>query len=501
MLDPSQTINIIKRAQRDPVWWVREFLGEEPWGKQREILESLVDNPVTAVRSCHGIGKSWVASRAVLWFLFSYPGSIVFTTAPTKRQVESIIWQEVGAAYAKAKWPLGGDLLKTRLDVGEKWFAFGFTTRVPDGFQGLHAPYILGIVDEASGLAAAIWDAIDGNLSAGHTRLLSIGNPTDPAGKFAAQFKTPGVKKIFVSAFDTPNFTMPGIALDDIRSGAWEKKLATWARVQKLDPGKKAQFLAAPHLVDPFWVADKYRKWGEASPTFVSRVLGNFPDAGDDIVVPLHLVEAAQYKWENYERPKSPTVNRISVDVARFGSNETVVGHRLEHMFKVIKAQTGLSIPAGAGEAVRAQVTCGAKSIIVDGDGLGGGTIDILREQNRPVIEFRGGGKPANDDEKDDKGNPLRTYLNARAEAYWTLREAYMRGEVVIDPKDEDLAAQVSSIRYKFTSTGLIQIESKDEMQKRGLPSPDRADTQAMAWAPLNKQVSDFIKAMQNARA
>ncbi len=496
MTDPpsnEQVLEILERSQRDPVWWVRECLGEEPWGKQREILESLVDNPVTAVRSCHGIGKSWVASRAVLWFLFSFPGSIVFTTAPTKRQVESIIWQEVALAYGKARWPLGGIMLKTRLDVAEKWFAFGFTTRVPDGFQGLHAPYILGIVDEASGLAPLIWDAIDGNLSAGHTRLLSIGNPTDPAGKFAGMFKSPGVKKISVSAFDTPNFTTYGITLDDIRSGAWQKKIADHARVQTLDPAAKSQWLPAPHLVDPFWVADKHRKWGEASPAFVSRVLGNFPDAGDQNVVPLHLLEAAQQRWEDHKPAAKALVNRIAMDVARYGNNETVIGHRRDDRFVVHEGMRGVSITEGAGRAVRALVTLGAKEIIVDGDGLGGGTVDILRDERRPVVEFRGSGEPSNDED----GN----YLNARAEAYWTLREAFLRGEPVIDPYDDELVSQLSSIRYKITAKGRIQIESKEEIAKRDLPSPDRGDTMAMAWAPVNKRVQGFINAMQRARA
>jgi hypothetical protein len=63
-----------------------------------------------------------------------------------------------------------------------------------------------------------------------------------------------------------------------------------------------------------------------------------------------------------------------------------------------------------------------------------------------------------------------------------------------LDPADDDLAAQLGAIKYKFTSRGQIQIESKDDMKKRGLPSPDRADAlmlTAGAVAPMDQVVED----------
>ena len=73
--------------------------------------------------------------------------------------------------------------------------------------------------------------------------------------------------------------------------------------------------------------------------------------------------------------------------------------------------------------------------------------------------------------------------MNARAEDYWTLRERFEQGEVDIDADDNKLAAQLGSIKWGIDLRGRIKIESKDDVRKRGLPSPDRADAMATAFA------------------
>jgi hypothetical protein len=114
--------------------------------------------------------------------------------------------------------------------------------------------------------------------------------------------------------------------------------------------------------------------------------------------------------------------------------------------------------------------------------GVGGGVVDRLTELQSPVTPYNGGEVPI------DK----KRFVNARAEYYWTLRERYEQGEIEIDPDDDKLGAQLRSIKWGIDSRGRIKIESKDDMRKRGLPSPDRADTAAIAFsargnaAPMN---------------
>ena len=112
---------------------------------------------------------------------------------------------------------------------------------------------------------------------------------------------------------------------------------------------------------------------------------------------------------------------------------------------------------------------------IMDVSGVGCGVVDRLAELDLPVMPYNGGEAP-NDKER---------FVNARAEDYWALRERFEQGEIDIDPDDDKLAAQLGSIKWGIDSRGRIKIESKDDMRKRGSPSPDRADAMAIAFAGI----------------
>jgi hypothetical protein len=131
------------------------------------------------------------------------------------------------------------------------------------------------------------------------------------------------------------------------------------------------------------------------------------------------------------------------------------------------------------------------EEIRVDGGGVGGGVVDQLAESDEvaeagwTVVDMQAGAGALDN----------RRYLNARAEWYDTLRELFQTGDIDIDPDDDDLAAQLGSIKYKHTSRGQLQIESKDDMKKRGLPSPDRADALMLATAYVPEDVDEVVTA------
>jgi hypothetical protein len=114
-------------------------------------------------------------------------------------------------------------------------------------------------------------------------------------------------------------------------------------------------------------------------------------------------------------------------------------------------------------------------TMAVDADGLGAGVFDRLIELGYSVGEIRGGMRST---EPDD-------YVDLRAEWYWKLRERFERGDIDIDPYDKELAKQLVKIKWSLTSRGQVKIESKKEMRARGLPSPDRADALAYAFAQI----------------
>ena len=192
----EQAKALLKKAQTTPDWFWNNVLGGRPWSKQTDILQSVWRYPKTAVRSCHGAGKSWTAAWVGISFLCAYPGSIVVTTAPTGRQVRLILWQEWRRAVRSRRRPIGGELLLTEHRMRDGWYAFGFATDVPDNFQGLHAEHILVVADEAAGITHDVASAVETLLTSEGARPLAIGNPTDPNGWFAGLFKTQGVGKI-----------------------------------------------------------------------------------------------------------------------------------------------------------------------------------------------------------------------------------------------------------------------------------------------------------------
>jgi len=494
MSPEEQRAIVAKRVREDPAWFVRNILGERPWSGQVRIMESVRDHPETAVSSCHGIGKDWTAARVVLWFLLAHYPSLVLTTGPTDRQVRHILWVEIAKAWGKAKpqlRALGYDVDSCRLLTQELYIdkegvnqrAIGFTAPSgdPDKFQGWHCPNILAVLDEANGIGSEIRLGIDGCLTSGHTRKLEIGNPTDPSSEFAKSFKTAGVSKLQFSAFDTPNFTTFGITRDDIRkgtasSGPWLEKIA-------------GRPMPEPHLVTPAWVAARWHRWGESSPHVQSRIEGRFPESGEDQLIKHKWLEAAQTRSLEV---KDRDPNILAVDVARFGSDSTIIGHRTGDRFRIGRRRWGqIDTMETSGHVARALAETGASEARIDEGGVGGGVLDRLRELRRPVFGINFGESP------DD---PER-FVNKRAEIYWHLRERFEQGRIDLDAEDEDLCAQLATIKWSVDSKGRILIESKKEMKKRGVSSPDDADTCAMAMYDGTITSSDLETIAINMRA
>lgn len=233
---------------RNPAFIRENLLRYHAWSKQRQILDSVRKNKRTAVRSCHGVGKTATAAVAVLEFMLEGPCRVV-TTAPTWAQVEQLLWREIAMRHKNIQ-PSFGTLYKTSLEVAPDWFALGLSTDTPERFQGHHANRMLLVVDEASGVDEAIYNAAEGFLTADGARILLIGNPTRTTGTFYRAFKPDsGWERIHISALDSPNFT--GEAVPDEVSRA---------------------------LVTPEWVMDAKRQWGEESPQYRIRVLGEFAE-------------------------------------------------------------------------------------------------------------------------------------------------------------------------------------------------------------------------------
>jgi hypothetical protein len=433
----------------DPVVWIKEVLNEQPWSKQQEIAISVRDNRRTAVKSCHDVGKSFIASRIICWWISSHPPgeAFVVTSAPTFQQVRAILWREVGKAHAKGN--LIGTMNETEWKIGKELVGFGRkpSDYSPTAFQGIHARYVLVVLDEACGVPESLWDAADTLIPNEASRILAIGNPDDPTTEFAKVCQTnTDWNKIKISAYDSPNFT-----------------------------GEPVSKEVSELLISKTWVAEKEKKWGKNHPFWQSKVLGEFPQQSATALLPLNqLFDAARRTIEPTEEEIEHAT--IGVDVARFGSDRTVISIRRGGWARIIHSAIGNDTMETAGLVRRYIKTYKAELTAIDTVGVGGGVYDRLSEDGENVFAMIASARP----------HDYVTFANARAEWYWNLREVLERGELDIDEEDEDLLSELASLQFKVDSRGRILCESKDEMKKRGLDSPDRADSLVLSFgAPV----------------
>lgn len=452
-LDKSM-VELYRKGKDDPKFFVENVVGTTKlWTKQAEIMRSVRDNPRTAVRSCNGAGKTFTTANTCAWFLTSLPNSVIVSTAPTARQVQQLLWQEINNIHRTSRYPLGGKCLNVSWTLGAKWFAVGLSTDDPNRFQGFHADNILGVIDEASGVDAPIWEGMDAILTSQGARMLVIGNPTEPSGEFFDAFASPLYHKIHISAFDTPNFTENGVTLESIKNG-------TWNLIQPR--------IIYPALVTPQWVAERYQEWGEDSPAFQSRVLGNFPLLGSDTMIPLGWVLRAKERDLEYKAADRVT---MAVDVARFGDDESVIGVRKGNSLARNEILNNVDVYSLSKAVKRMADEEKPEYIKVDAVGIGAGVADILRAWGYKAIDYVAQERAYLSDK----------FVNKRTESWYNLREKFRLNEINIPP-DELLVGQLSALKYTFDTAGRYKLESKDDVKKRGLNSPDRADVVAMLF-------------------
>jgi hypothetical protein len=429
---------LIKRFRKDPVFFCQKALGITPWEKQRQVLESVRDFPRVAVRSGHGTGKSFIAASTVLWFLYSFYPSKVITTAPTWNQVRNILWNEIKKQHAFAALNLGGKVLEEKIKLGPDAFAVGLSTDEPERFQGYHAENILVILDEAPGVRDEIWEAAATLLTSKGARMLVIGNPTKASGAFYNCFSpSSSWQKIHISCMDSPN----------------------------LD-GNSKEYAS---LVTGDWIESKKLDWSEGSPLFKSRILGEFPDDGDGVLIPKGIFSSL---------PEVPAggegLLRLGVDVARNGEDSTVLVVRDNVAIREIKEINGADTMEVCGATVNMikRNSVRAENVFIDDTGIGAGVTDRLKELGYNVNGVVLGSR-ADDTEH---------FFNLRAEIYWRLRESLMSGDFYIG-NDKDLIAELSETCYDLGSTGAIKLEKKSKLKSRLRRSPDRADALALTFA------------------
>ena len=452
----------------DPVTFSRGILGHDVWDTPAAILRAMAQpHARVAVKACHASSKTFTAAELVIWALTEYEHVKIVTTAPTWHQVETLLWGEIHKALASAplKLPEITAALNTTdivIATGSR-YAEGISTNEAVRFQGYHADeggVVIIILDEAPGVGADIYEAINGIRAGGDVRVLAIGNPVVPGGPFYEAFHSQREdwQTYTIDAFDTPN--LRGVTLEQLVSGDVD-----------LDDNPK------PYLVTRRWVAEQYREYGETHPFWQARVRANFPTQADDSLFSLAWIEAAA------KRPSVAGQGRrqAGIDVAGPGEDETVLYVREGPSVVDFGAWTD-SDPRGRVAALLAPHRDLLDAVVIDATGIGYNFAKHFRDLGYNVVEWNAG-EAARHKETDSTGPGFR---NVKGEAYWHMRDLLSKGEIN-GLVDERTQAQLSTVKYSLNSRGQVEIESKDDAKKRGVKSPDRAEGLILAYYPVRQ--------------
>ena len=431
-----------------PCDFVRDAFGVEPTVHQAAMLNAIA-NPGShvTVRSGHGVGKTSCLAWLVLWFLCFRDDCKIPCTAPSSHQLFDLLWAEI------AKWrgkmiPFYGRHIDVRSDrvfiIGhdKTRFAVARTARkeAPEALQGFHATNLLFLIDEASGVEDPVFEVAEGALSTPGARVLMAGNPTRTDGYF----------------YDSHN-----------------RNRESWIPLH-FSSGDSV-------LVDGCFADTMAKKYGKDSNVYCVRVLGDFPESSDDVLIPLDWLTSA------VDRDiATDTATRIAgLDVARFGDDASAIVIRQGKMVVHVDQWRGKDLMQTVGKVAAMFRDRDPKTrfdrVHVDSIGMGAGVEDRLAEIGVPVMGVNVAETSAG----------LEKFARLRDELWWKAREWFGKKDVRIDPKcstgGEDLMQQMigelSSAKYTYTSSGKVKAEGKDERKKRGLESPNIADALCLTFA------------------
>lgn len=435
-----------------------DLFGFTPTDYQAEAMLAVASGADVTWRAGHGVGKTATLALLVFWFLLTRPGSRVPTTAPTFRQVKDVLWAEIAYWYQRFVYKSALRLDRTRLSMRgyeQEWFAIGVASNRPQNLEGFHAEHILFIGDEAKGIPDPIFDAIDGALTTGGQRLYTS-TPGSRSGRF----------------YETHN-----------------GRLARYFR-QIHTNGEHAS------RVNRAWLNQKREEWGEDSPIYLAKIRGEFPAEGDDVLIPLSYIDAAEDAYERTTTegggegvalvPVVPLGPRavLGCDVARHGHNETVGAYGSVYRVEwVSTAPRGELYETAAwlrqrrsgfayswvdrrGQAFGPEQTTRAELIGVDDTGVGGGVTSDLRKEGDPVLPI-GFGEAATEKTlyanlKTEAAFMVRSLLAANARA---MREGKAPTFAMVS--HDRLRGQLSNLRTrpvnKGSGLGRVRILDPDD--------------------------------------
>jgi hypothetical protein len=450
----------LKRWSRCPLAYVIECVGDTPSHQQAAILNALAVHPFVAVRSGHGIGKTRLMGWVANWYMDTRwdPSRALHRvpiTAGSRDQLEDAIWPEV-VGVANRKWPWLRDrysILSDRMVCRESpdaWFTTLRTARreTPDALQGFHECFFL--IDEGSAVPDEVFQVARGAMGDPGSMGLMTGNPVRLDGYFHEVFHNAR------SAWHCLHF-----ASDD---SLYEHEYS----YPYVNPFGEVERVTVRGRQTTRWVEEMREEFGERSATYLVRVKGEFARVDADLIIdPSGL--AAVWTLPKFDDASHPVL--MGVDVARMGADDTAVVIRQGRNILHCQSWHGHDLVESRRRIEVLQAEWKAKRILVDVIGNGSGLYDELRHRGYPAAAVDVA-TPALDD-GDARCHRLRDSL------WWRARQYFRRGVHFAggaqDREWQGLAKELGAPTYDARS-GVVKVESKDDLKKRHVPSPNRAD-------------------------
>ena len=461
----------LKIWKKDPVLFVQDNFKVNPDEWQKNALQAFAnqnDYFRIALRACSGPGKSTVLAWCALNFLVCYGGGGDYpkgvAISVTIDNLKTGLWAEISFWMNKSKfishfftWTQTKIFAKERPDVwwlAARSFPQGSDTEtIGKTLSGLHAKYILYLIDESGAIPPAIIKTAEQGLGetlarpGGFAKIVTAGNPITTEGLLYAVAKLPSWYNIKITSDpDDPNRT-PRVSSD-------------WAKSQILE-------------------------YGRSDPWVMSYILGEFPESSINSLLSLKEVEDAMDR-HLLETDYSYSQKRLGVDVARGGLDSTVIFPRQGlASFKYTK-MNGANGNEVAARILQAKAKWGSEiEFIDDTGGFGGSVIDSLTIAGQSPFAVHFAGKAMNS-----------RYFNKRSEMWIEMAEWVKRGGAL--PKCNQLKKELTSVQYMMRN-GKLALESKEQIKKRLGFSPDIADALCLTFSiPDQPKRDEFEFLRQN---
>lgn len=431
----------------DPVGFTIDILGVTPDDWQAHDMAAIgLGERRLSVRAGHGVGKTAFCSWLVVWHMVvRFPQKTVITAATASQLEDALIsemkkWANRLPPEILSLFEIKADRIELRQAPVESFVSARTSSRErPQALAGVHCDdgHVLLICDEASDIPEAVFEAAGGSMSQQNASMILIGNPTRNSGLFHASHTR----------------------LSKATAKRPEDRIWRTSHVSCIG-SKRAS---------PIYAQEQIATYGDGSNAYRVRVLGEFPDHEDDVLIPAINIDTAITR-DIVEDQRAPLI--FGIDVSRFGDDRTVIckrrGNTVLDVVWWSKKDTMESVARIIEHANRDK----PDELCIDSIGIGAGVADRLRQLHFNVRDVNV-----------SEASAMNANAHRLRDDLWMQVRDWFETKAVKIVGDDRLIADLKAPTYTFSSLGKLVVESKADMKKRGLPSPDFADALCMTFA------------------